>query len=108
MTGARPRWLRLVVVATAGTVMLVACAPSTGTTTSSPRAGGKLTVASWQEPDSLLACNITSAASHACAYINPAMDGLLTVKAKQDPLASKPKPSDYWVTELANEVSTLE
>ena len=108
MTGARPRWLLLLVVATAGTVMLVACAPSTGTTTSSPRVGGKLTVASWQEQDSLLACNITSAASHACAYINPAMEGLLTVKANQDPLPSNPKLSDYWVPELATEVPTLE
>ena len=108
MTGARPRWLHPLVVATAGTVMLVACAPSTGTTTSSPRAGGKLTVASWQEQDSLLACNITSAASHACAYINPAMEGLLTVKANQDPLPSNPKLSDYWVPELATEVPTLE
>src|SRR2546429_3536376 len=108
MTRARPRWLRPLVVATAGTVMLVACAPSSGTTTSSPRAGGKLTVASWQEQDSLLACNITSAASHACAYINPAMEGLLTVKANQDPLPSNPKLSDYWVPELATEVPTLE
>src|SRR5437879_9740020 len=88
--------------------MLVACAPSTGTTTSSPRAGGKLTVSSWQEQDSLLSCNITSATSHACAYINPAMEGLLTVKANQDPLPSNPKLSDYWVPELATEVPTLE
>src|SRR5437763_6309150 len=108
MTGARPRWLHLLVVATAGTVMLVACAPSTGTTTSSPRAGGKLTVASWQEQDSLLSCNITAAASHACAYINPAMEGLLTVKANQDPLPNNPKLSDYWVPELATQVPTLE
>jgi peptide/nickel transport system substrate-binding protein len=108
MTGACPRWLRLLVVAIAGTVLLVACAPSTSTTTTSPRSGGKLTVASWQEQDSLLACNITAAASHACAYVNPAMEGLLTVKANQDPLPSSPKLSDYWVPELATEVPTLE
>jgi peptide/nickel transport system substrate-binding protein len=108
MTGTSPRWLRLLVVASAGTVLLVACAPSASTTTSSPKAGGKLTVASWQEQDSLLACNITSAASHACAYINPAMEGLLTVKANQDPLPTNPKLSDYWVPELATEVPTLE
>jgi peptide/nickel transport system substrate-binding protein len=100
--------LRLLVVATAGTVLLVACAPSTNTTTTSPKPGGKLTVASWQEQDSLLACNITSAASHACAYINPAMEGLLTVKANQDPLPTNPKLSDYWVPELSTEVPTLE
>src|SRR6202171_2441617 len=108
MRGARRRWLRLLVVAAAGTLVLVACAPTTSTTTSSPRSGGKLTVASWQEQDSLLACNITAAASHACAYINPAMEGLLTVKANQDPLPSNPKLSDYWVPELATEVPTLE
>src|SRR6266478_6804330 len=108
MRGTGPRWLRLLVVATAGTVLLVACAPSTNTTTTSPKPGGKLTVASWQEQDSLLACNITSAASHACAYINPAMEGLLTVKANQDPLPTNPKLSDYWVPELATEVPTLE
>jgi len=108
MTEACPRWLRVLVVATAATVMLVACAPNTSTTTTSPRSGGKLTVASWQEQDSLLACNITAAASHACAYINPAMEGLLTVKANQDPLPSNPKLSDYWVPELSTEVPTLE
>ncbi|MEA2668364.1 MAG: peptide/nickel transport system substrate-binding protein, partial [Chloroflexota bacterium] len=108
MTGACPRWLRLLVVATAGTVLLAACAPTATTTTTSPKAGGKLTVASWQEQDSLLACNITSAASHACAYINPAMEGLLTVKANQDPLPTNPKLSDYWVPELSTEVPTLE
>ncbi len=108
MTGACPGWLRLLVLATAGTVVLVACAPTAGPTTASPKAGGKLTVASWQEQDSLLACNITSAASHACAYVNPAMEGLLTVKANQDPLPTNPKLSDYWVPELATEVPTLE
>src|SRR3982075_781178 len=108
MTGDCPRWWRVLVVATAATVMLVACAPNTSTTTPTPRSGGKLTVASWQEQDSLLACNITAAASHACAYVNPAMEGLLTVKANQDPLPSNPKLSDYWVPELATEVPTLE
>src|SRR2546430_17022001 len=100
MTGARPRWLRLVVVATAGTVMLVACAPSSGTTTSSPRAGGKLTVASWQEQDSLLACNIASAASQACASTNPPRERLLTVKADPAPLPTTPQRAECWVPEL--------
>ena len=67
-----------------------------------------MTVASWQEQDSLLACNITAAQSHACAYVNPAMEGLLTVRANQDPLPSIPELSDYWVPELATEVPTLE
>jgi hypothetical protein len=71
MTGTCPRWLRLLVVATAGTVILVACAPTGGQPQPSPKPGGKLTVASWQEQDSLLACNVTSAATHACADIQP-------------------------------------
>ncbi len=108
MTGPCPRRLRLLGIATTGAVLLVACAPSSGTPSTSVKPGGKVTVASWQEQDSLLACNITAAAAHACAYINPAMEGLLTVKANQDPLPSNPKLSDYWVPELATEVPTLE
>src|SRR5438445_13238800 len=102
-----PRSLRLLAVAATGAVLLVACAPSSNGTNPSVKAGGKVTVASWQEQDSLLACNITAAASHACAYINPAMEGLLTVKANQD-IPRDPKLSDYWVPELATEVPTLE
>ena len=107
MTGASPRWLRLLAVTGIGTVLLVACAPSGATTSSSARAGGKVTVASWQEQNSLLACNITAASPHACAYVNPAMEGLLTVKANQD-VPTNPKLADYWVPELATEVPTLE
>jgi peptide/nickel transport system substrate-binding protein len=107
MTGTSPRRWRLFAMAATGTVLLAACAPTSGNSSSSPKSGGKVTVASWQEQDSLLACNITSAASHACAYINPAMEGLLTVKANQD-IPNNPKLSDYWVPELATEVPTLE
>ena len=84
MTGTSPRWLRLLAVAGVGTVLLAACAPSNGNTTSSAKFGGRVTVASWQEQESLLSCNITAASPHACAYVNPAMEGLLTVKANQD------------------------
>jgi len=107
MTSAGPRWLRLLAVAGIGTVLLVACSPSSGNTSSSAKLGGRVTVASWQEQDSLLSCNITAAAPHACAYVNPAMEGLLTVKANQD-VPTNPKLSDYWVPELATEVPTLE
>src|SRR5437016_7354082 len=104
----RPRWrLRLSVLGASGLVLLVACSPGNSTNTTPIKPGGKVTVASWQEQDSLLACNITAAASHACAYINPAMEGLLTVKANQD-IPRDPKLSDYWVPELATEVPTLE
>jgi peptide/nickel transport system substrate-binding protein len=107
MTGASPRWLRLLAVVGIGTVLLVACSPSGGSTSSSAKLGGRVTVGSWQEQDSLLSCNITAAAPHACAYVNPAMEGLLTVKANQD-VPTNPKLSDYWVPELATEVPTLE
>jgi peptide/nickel transport system substrate-binding protein len=107
MTGASPRWLRLLAVAGIGAVLLVACSPSGGSTSSSAKLGGRVTVGSWQEQDSLLSCNITAAAPHACAYVNPAMEGLLTVKANQD-VPTNPKLSDYWVPELATEVPTLE
>jgi len=107
MTGASPRWLRLLAMAGAAMVLLVACTPNSGSTPSSAKQGGRVTVASWQEQDSLLSCNITAASPHACAYVNPAMEGLLTVKANQD-VATNPKLSDYWVPELATEVPTLE
>ncbi|TMF51863.1 MAG: peptide ABC transporter substrate-binding protein [Chloroflexi bacterium] len=105
----RPRWrLRLSVFGASALVLLVACAPGNSNSPTSIKPGGKVTVASWQEQDSLLSCNITAASTHACAYINPAMEGLLTVKANQDPLPNNPKVSDYWVPELAVEVPTLE
>ena len=61
MTGPCPRRLRLLGIATTGAVLLVACAPSSGTPSTSVKPGGKVTVASWQEQDSLLACNIMPA-----------------------------------------------
>jgi peptide/nickel transport system substrate-binding protein len=106
MTRSRPRWLRRLGPAVTGLVVLAGCSP-TGTTVTSVKSGGTVTVASWQEQDSLLACNVTAAVSHVCAYVNPAMEGLLTVKANQD-VPSNPKLSDYWVPELATEVPTLE
>jgi len=108
MTGASPRWSRLLALAGIGTALLVACTPNGGTTSSAAKAGGRVTVASWQEQDTLLSCNITAAAPHACAYVNPAMEGLLTVKANQDVPTTNAKLSDYWVPELATEVPTLE
>jgi peptide/nickel transport system substrate-binding protein len=107
MSGASPRWLRLLAVASAGTVLLAACSPGNSGTSSTAKPGGRVTVASWQEQESLLSCNVTAASPHACAYVNPAMEGLLTVKANQD-VPSNPKLSDYWVAELATEVPTLE
>jgi peptide/nickel transport system substrate-binding protein len=95
----------LLALAVAGT-LLAACT-TTPKNTTDVRTGGKLTVASWQEQDSLLSGNIIAASSHALAYINPAMEGLLTVKANSD-VPKDPKLWDYWVPELATEVPTVE
>ena len=106
LTGSRPP-LRRIGIGLVALLSLAACSVSTSTTAASPRAGGALTVGSWQEQTSLLACTIVSAAPHACAYINPAMEGLLTVKANQD-VSSNAKQADYWSPQLATEVPTLE
>src|SRR5207302_10733130 len=71
------------------------------------KVGARGTVAPWQEQDRLPSCNIPAAAPHACAYVHPAMEGLLTVKANLDDPAN-PRLSDYWAPELATEVPTLE
>ncbi|HEV3095990.1 MAG TPA: peptide ABC transporter substrate-binding protein [Candidatus Dormibacteraeota bacterium] len=97
----------MLAIAATGAVVLVACSPSSNVPNPPVKPGGTVTVASWQEQNSLLACNITGAQSHACAYVNPAMEGLLTVRANQD-VPTNPKLSDYWVPELATEVPTLE
>src|SRR2546423_14291903 len=107
MKGASPRSVRLLAVAGIGTVLLAACSPTGGNNGTTYKVGGRLTVASWQEQESLLAFNITAAAPHACAYVNPAMEGLLTVKANQD-VPTNPKLSDYWAPELATEGPTSE
>ncbi len=88
-------------------VLVAACTSSPAAAPGGPRAGGSVTVGSWQEQNSLLACNITAASSHACAYVNPVMEGLLTVK----PVSAVPKNAsmaDYWAPQLATEVPTLE
>ena len=108
ISASTPAWRRpLFATAVGGAVLLVACSPGTSSGNASPKPGGSVTVASWQEQDSLLACNITAASPHTCAYVNPSMQGLLTVKANQD-VGTNPKLSDYWVPELATEVPTLE
>jgi peptide/nickel transport system substrate-binding protein len=98
----RPGPLALAVIG----ALLAACT-SAPTDKNNYRTGGKITVASWQEQDSLLAGNIIAASSHALAYVNPAMEGLLTVRASAD-VPKDPKIWDYWVAELATEVPTEE
>jgi peptide/nickel transport system substrate-binding protein len=101
------RPLRLLAASLSGGLLLAACSTASTSTNPSPKPGGTITVASWQEQDSLLACNITGSSPHTCAYVNPVMEGLLTVKAYQD-VPNNPKLSDYWAPQLATEVPTLE
>jgi peptide/nickel transport system substrate-binding protein len=92
-------------------VLLTACSPSTAEPTSPPKHGGTVTVAIWKEPhgeaESLLSCNVIAESSHTCAYVNPVMEGLLTVKASSDSLPANPTQADYWTPQLATEVPTL-
>src|SRR5207244_10684770 len=81
----RPRWrLRLSVFGASALVLLVACAPGNSNSPTSIKPGGKVTVASWKEQDSLLSCNITAASTYAVACINQAGGGLLTVTTNQE------------------------
>ncbi len=86
-------------------LLIDACAGLTSP--SAPSSGGTLTVASWQEPESLLAGNITGGSSHAWADVNPVMEGLLRIKAAED-VPKNPKNADYWEPQLATSVPTFE
>ena len=107
MTGASPRWLRLLAVTGIGTVLLVACAPSGATTSSSAKAAvrspslpGKSRIACWpatSPPHRRMRAPTSIRRWRACS----------TVKANQD-VPTNPKLADYWVPELATEVPTLE
>jgi peptide/nickel transport system substrate-binding protein len=105
----RPR-VHLRLAATAATAFLVALACGQtpgGVGTGNVKEGGKITVASWQEPDSLLAAGITDTMSHAYAQEGPVMEGLLNLTATSD-LPKNAKLSDYWKPQLATEVPTVE
>ena len=108
MTGTNRRRFGFSLVGLAGTscVVLVSCSSATNTVPG-PKPGGQITVAT-QQQDSLLACNITSTEAHACAYVNPVMEGLLTVRASQDVPQHDTRLADYWAPELATEVPTVE
>src|SRR5438132_11727420 len=97
MTGTNRRRFGFSLVGLAGTscVLIASCSPPTNSV-QGPRAGGSITVGT-QEQDSLLACNITSTEAHACAYVNPLMEGLLTVKANQEVPQPDAESSAYLV-----------
>ncbi len=101
------RWHKLLGFAAFGSILLAACSPAAPTGGGSPRAGGKITVASWQEPDTLLAAGITDSMTHAVADVNPVMEGLLQGKAASD-IPKNPKNADYWAPQLATNIPTLE
>jgi peptide/nickel transport system substrate-binding protein len=93
-------------------VLLTSCSPSAAAATSPPKPGGTVTVGIWKEPngeaESLLTCNFIAASTHTCAYVNPVMEGLLTVKSASDTVRSNPTQADYWIPQLATEVPTLQ
>jgi len=104
----RHRWYQLAAFAVAGLMAGVACGQGGGgTKAGQPTSGGKVTVASWQEQDSLLAAGITSSATHAIGFANPVMEGLLAGKASAD-VPKNPKIADYWEPALATEIPTVE
>ena len=107
MTGSSRRLFQVAAVAVTGLMVGIACGQGGTTKSGTPTSGGKVTVASWQEQDSLLASGITSSATHAYAFANPVMEGLLSGKAGVD-VPKNPKISDYWEPQLASEVPTVE
>jgi len=107
MIAAHTRDLRRALVAVAGGIMIAACSTGPPGGSVSPKSGGNLTVASWQEPDTLLAAGITDSMTHAYADVNPVMEGLLRGKAGSD-VPKSPTIADYWEPQLATNVPTLE
>src|SRR5918911_4686728 len=105
----RPRTrLRLAATAAAAFLVALACGQTPGGVgTGNIKEGGKITVASWQEPDSLLAAGITDSMSHAFAQEGPVMEGLLNLTATSD-LPKNAKLSDFWRPQLATEVPTVD
>jgi peptide/nickel transport system substrate-binding protein len=105
---AKLRGLKTLAVATAALTLALACG-NTSTTTGggTPKTGGKLVAASWQEQDSLLAIGITDSATHAFAYEAPMVEGLLTLTSSAD-IPKNAKLADYFQPQLATEVPTTD
>ena len=102
------RWHRVLGFIALGSILLAACTPAVPSGGGSPRAGGKITIGSWQEPDTLLAAGITDSMASAFAVVNPVMEGLLQSKAAADVPKNNPKNADYWAPQLALNVPTME
>jgi peptide/nickel transport system substrate-binding protein len=96
--------LRLAAVPLLISVLATACGGAGGGNT--PKQGGKLVIASWQEPDTLLQ-GITSGEAHGVADVNPVSEGLLTLRDNVD-VPKNPTLADFWQPQLATRVPTVE
>jgi peptide/nickel transport system substrate-binding protein len=106
---AKLRGLKTLAVATAALTLALACGntSTTGGTTGTPKTGGKLVAASWQEQSSMLAIGVTDSATHAYAYEAPMAEGLLGLTSSAD-IPKNAKLSDYYQPQLATEVPTTD
>jgi len=106
---AKLRGLKTLAVATAALTLALACG-NTGTSGPSggtPKTGGTLVAASWQEQDSMLAIGITDSATHAYAYEAPMVEGLLGLTSSAD-IPKNATLKDYFQPQLATEVPTTD
>ncbi|GAC1658183.1 MAG: peptide ABC transporter substrate-binding protein [Candidatus Dormibacteraceae bacterium] len=105
------RGLKTLAVATAAFTLALACGNTGGGTTTgtggTAKPGGKITAASWQEPDSMLSNGITDSLSHAIAITAPMTEGLLGLTNTAD-IPKGAKIADYFQPQLATEVPTTD
>jgi peptide/nickel transport system substrate-binding protein len=106
---AKLRGLKTIAVTTAALTLALACgnASTGGTTSTTPKTGGTLIAASWQEQDSMLAIGITDSATHAYAYEAPMVEGLLSLTSSAD-IPKNASLKDYFQPQLATEVPTTD
>lgn len=102
------RLLTVLTVVLAGTFALACQIPTLSSAgAGQPRRGGALVVASWLEPNSMLAAGITDTAPHAIAVESPISEGLVG-RSPGRGTASGGKLSDRYQPVLAREVPTVE
>src|SRR5437588_3175147 len=97
--------------AAVATLIAAACGGGGGGTSSSSATvaaakGGALTIGSWQEQTSTLACQTLDSMLHACAQEAPMFDGLVDLKSVDETTSAK-TIADYYRPALATEVPTL-
>ena len=69
--------------------------------------GGHVTLASWQEPDTLLADGITDSMTHAVADDALSQEGLLGYTSRED-LPKNPTQAQFFTPDLATEIPTTD